>query len=185
MSSEKPIDLRMTVYASLFAALISAGAYIAVPVGPVPVVLQNMFVLMAGILLGWRWGAASILIYLLVGAVGVPVFSAGRGGLAHFMGPTGGYLFSYIPAVVTVGLMSKALVSKEARLVRRVVSNIPGLIIGSAVVYVVGVSWLKSVTGMTWEKSFAVGMLPFLVGDALKIAAAAYLSELLRPRLDR
>ncbi|NQU65132.1 MAG: biotin transporter BioY, partial [SAR324 cluster bacterium] len=73
-------QLRPTVYASLFAALISAGAFMAIPIGPVPIVLQNMFVLLAGVILGWKWGVASVLIYLLAGAVGFPVFSGGRGG---------------------------------------------------------------------------------------------------------
>lgn len=185
MSREKPVDLRMTVYASLFAALISAGAFIAIPVGPVPIVLQNMFVLMAGALLGWRWGVASILIYLLAGAIGFPVFSGGRGGLAHLFGPTGGYLMSYIPAVIAVGGVGALLVPSEGSLLRRVAANIPGMFLGSAIVYAIGVSWLKSVTGLAWEKAFAVGMLPFLAGDVLKIAAAAYITELIRPRLKR
>ncbi len=183
MSTDKPAELRMTIYASLFAALISAGAFIAIPVGPVPIVLQNMFVLMAGLLLGWKWGCASILIYLLAGAVGFPVFSAGRGGIAHLFGPTGGYLVSYIPAVIAVGVISRALVPEDAKLIRRVAGNIPGLLLGSAIVYTVGVSWLKTITGMTWGKAIAVGMLPFLIGDVLKIAAAAYIAELIRPRM--
>ncbi|MFH2130143.1 MAG: biotin transporter BioY, partial [bacterium] len=103
MTTDRSTQLRLTVYAALFAALISAGAFMAIPIGPVPIVLQNMFVLLAGVLLGWKWGAASVLIYLLAGAVGFPVFSAGRGGVAHLLGPTGGYLLSYIPAVIVAG----------------------------------------------------------------------------------
>lgn len=185
MSTQQPLQLRMTVYASLFAALISAGAFIAIPVGPVPIVLQNMFVQMAGILLGWKWGSASILIYLLAGAVGFPVFSAGRGGFAHFLGPTGGYLLSYIPAVLIVGILSGLFVPVNAKLMRRIVGNLPGLILGTAIVYAVGVSWLKTITGMSWGKAVVVGMLPFLIGDVLKIAGAAYLAEMIRPRMNR
>ncbi|RLC01276.1 MAG: biotin transporter BioY, partial [Deltaproteobacteria bacterium] len=85
-------QLRMTVYASLFAALIAAGAYISVPIGPVPIVLQNLFVFLAGLLLGSKWGLACVGVYLLAGACGLPVFAGGTGGIARFAGPTGGYL---------------------------------------------------------------------------------------------
>lgn len=175
MRTESPVNIRMTVYSSLFAALISAGAYIAIPIGPVPIVLQNMFVLMAGALLGWKWGLASVLVYLFAGVIGFPVFSAGRSGLAHLLGPTGGYLISYIPAVIAVGVISPRFSGK------RVFGNIIGMLLGTVIVYVVGVSWLKSISGLTWERSIALGMLPFLIGDALKIAAAAYISEMIRP----
>ena len=75
-----PSQLRMMVYASLLAALIAVGAYLAIPIGPVPIVLQNLFVLLAGLLLGSRWGAASVAVYLLAGACGLPVFA---GAVAH------------------------------------------------------------------------------------------------------
>ena len=83
-------QLRRTVQASLFAALIAAGAFLAVPIGPVPIVLQNMFVLLAGLLLGPRWGLAGVGIYLLAGAIGLPVFAGGTGGIGRMLGPTGG-----------------------------------------------------------------------------------------------
>jgi biotin transport system substrate-specific component len=92
-------SLRMTVYASLMAALIAAGAYMALPIGPVPIVLQNLFVFLSGLLLGPRWGVASIGVYLMAGALGLPVFAGGVGGIGRFAGPTGGYLLGYLPAV--------------------------------------------------------------------------------------
>lgn len=156
----------------------------AIPIGPVPIVLQNMFVLLAGVLLGWKWGAASVLIYLLAGAVGFPVFSAGRGGVAHLLGPTGGYLLSYIPAVIVAGAISAGFrVSADGSYRNKVVGYILGMILASAIVYGIGVSWLKLMTGLTWGKAFAVGMLPFLIGDALKIASAVYIARLLQPRM--
>ncbi len=99
--------LRMTVYASLLAALMAVGAYIAVPIGPVPIVLQNLFILLAGLLLGSKWGLASVAVYLLAGALGLPVFSGGTGGIARFAGPTGGYLLAYLPAVYLIGFISE------------------------------------------------------------------------------
>ena len=86
----------MTIYAALFAALTAVGAYMALPIGPVPVVMQNLFVFLAGLILGGRWGLASVGIYLLAGAVGMPVFAGGTGGVGRFFGPTGGYLIGWI-----------------------------------------------------------------------------------------
>ena len=89
----------MTVFASLLAALMAAGAYLSIPIGPVPIVLQNMFVLLAGLLLGSRWGLAGVAAYFLTGLCGLPVFAGGLGGIGRIVGPTGGYLIGYLPAV--------------------------------------------------------------------------------------
>ena len=100
-------QLRMLVFASLLAALMTAGAFISIPVGPVPIVLQNMFVFLAGLLLGSRWGLASVGVYLLAGACGLPVFAGGMGGIGRIVGPTGGYLIGYLPAVFIIGYLSQ------------------------------------------------------------------------------
>ena len=100
-------QLRMMVYASLFAALTAVGAFLAIPIGPVPIVLQNMFVYLAGLLLGGRWGLASVGVYLLAGACGLPVFAGGLGGISRLIGPTGGYLIGYLPAVFLNGKNSQ------------------------------------------------------------------------------
>ncbi len=167
-------SLRMTVYASLMAALTAAGAYLAIPIGPVPIVLQNLFVFLSGLLLGPGWGAASVGIYLLAGALGLPVFAGGVGGIGHFAGPTGGYLFGYLPAVCVIGFISN--VSKK-----NVVKDLLAMICGSFVIYACGLLWLNILTGMTMGKTLAVGMFPFLPGDALKIAAALPIAKAVRP----
>ncbi|WP_373501420.1 biotin transporter BioY [Desulfococcus sp.] len=166
--------LHQTVYASLFAALIAAGAFLAIPIGPVPIVLQNLFVLLTGLLLGPRWGLASVGIYLLAGAIGLPVFAGGTGGIGRILGPTGGYLVAYLPAVWVVGIVS-------ARTKGRVMGDIAAMALGALIVYGMGVPHLKAVTGMPWSKAVAAGMLPFLIGDALKIAAAVPIARTLRP----
>jgi len=165
---------RMTVYASLFAALTAAGAFIAVPVGPVPIVLQNFFVFLSGLLLGGRWGAISVAVYLVAGALGLPVFAGGTGGVGRFVGPTGGYLVGYLPAVCVIGWIS-------GRARHPSVFDVLGLVCGTMVLYGFGVVWLKLLSGMTWPKTLAVGMVPFLPGDALKIAAAVPIAKALRP----
>lgn len=167
-------QLRMTVYASLFAALIAAGAFIAIPIGPVPIVLQNMFVLLAGIILGPRWGVASIGVYLLIGALGFPVFAGGTGGIGRLFGPTGGYLLAYLPCVFVTGVISE-------KLGKKLVYDIIAMVMGSLIVYAGGVPWLKAVTGMAWSKTIAVGMYPFIIGDILKIAAGAFAAKIIRP----
>ena len=170
-------QLRMTVYASLFAALTAVGAYLSIPIGPVPINLQTLFVLLAGLLLGSRWGAACIGVYLLAGAVGFPVFAGGTGGIGKIIGPTGGYLIGFIFAVYIIGLISE--------IKRSAVLDIAALVSGTVIIYVFGVSWLKVITGMDLAKSMAVGLYPFLIGDVLKIAAAFILAKAIRPIFDK
>jgi len=167
-------DLKMTVYSSLFVALIAVGAFIAIPIGPVPIVLQNLFVLLAGLILGPLWGLACVAVYLIIGLAGLPVFAGGTSGLGKLFGPTGGYLLGYLPCVFITASVSKALGKKTA-------FDILAMVLGSLIVYAAGVPWLKAVTGMSLEKAVMAGMVPFLVGDALKIMAAAFLAKTLRP----
>ncbi|MCP4349020.1 MAG: biotin transporter BioY [Desulfobacterales bacterium] len=171
--------LRMTVYASLLAALMAVGAYIAIPIGPVPIVLQNLFILLAGLLLGSKWGLASVGVYLLAGALGLPVFAGGTGGIARFAGPTGGYLLAFLPAVYLIGFISERIVR------HRIIFEIIGMICGSLIIYAIGVTWLKVVTGMTFSKAVTIGMLPFLIGDAIKIAAAVPIAMAVRPLINK
>ncbi|MFO7839190.1 MAG: biotin transporter BioY [Desulfosalsimonadaceae bacterium] len=167
-------QLRMTVYVALFAALIAAGAYIAIPIGPVPVVLQNFFIMLAALLLGRRWGAACVGIYLLAGAIGLPVFASGTGGIGRIMGPTGGYLLSYLPAAWIIGLLSE-------RGGGRMLPDLLALLCGALVVYAGGTAWLKMLSGLSWPKAISAGMFVFLPGDAVKIAAALPVARTLRP----
>ena len=168
--------MRMTAYASLLAALTAVGAYIAIPAGPVPIVLQNLFVYLMGLLLGLRWGLAGIGAYLLAGAVGLPVFSAGRGGLGHLIGPTGGYLVGFVPAVAIIGFITEKTKGK-------LTFGVVALILAAAIIYICGVSWLSVVTNMTITKALMVGMVPFLPGDLVKIIAALFIARSLRPVL--
>ena len=171
-------SLHMTVYAALFAALITAGAFLAIPIGPVPIVLQNFFVLLTGLLLGGRWGLFSVAIYLLAGACGLPVFAGAAGGLGRLFGPTGGYLWGYLPAVFVTGTLSR-------RLGQRTGGDIAALLCGTLLVYAFGVPWLKLVAGLDWPRALALGMLPFVPGDGLKIAAAVVVARVLRPVIQR
>jgi biotin transport system substrate-specific component len=180
------MDLRRMVFASLMTALMIVGAYIAIPIpiSPVPIVLQNLFILLAGLILGPWWGLASVAVYILLGVVGLPVFAGGTGGLAHLIGPTGGYLIGYMPAVVVVGLIGSPRVIGPPR-VTSIVLDFLALIVGSIVVYLCGVSWLIYGIGMPLSRALVVGVIPFLVGDALKIAIATGVARFARPMVRR
>ncbi len=179
-------QLRYMVYTSLMAALIAAGGFIAIPLGPVPITLQTMFIMLAGLLLGMKWGTACVAIYLLAGGLGLPVFSAGRGGFAHFAGPTGGYLVGFLVAVFMVGVITDiADRSEQIEPGRRIVLDFIAVLIGSAMIYAVGIPWLKIMTSMPWEKAVAVGALPFLIGDMVKIVAAVTIAKAIRPSFNR
>ena len=174
-----PIEkLRWIVLASLMAALTAVGAYIHVPIGPVPIVLSTLFVLLSGLLLGSHWGIVSMGVYLLVGVIGMPVFYGGKGGFAHFLGPTGGYLLGYLLAAWITGMISE-------RSRGLLILDIFAVLIGSLVIYGVGVPWLKIVTKMSWTKTLMVGIVPFLIGDAIKGSVAVILARSVRPILKR
>ncbi len=168
------LQLRMTLYASLLAALTAAGAYLSIPIGPVPIILQNMFVLLSGLLLGSRWGLASVGVYILAGVFGLPVFAGGLGGISRIVGPTGGYILGYLPGVFITGLIAE-------KTGQRMIYDVIAMICGTIIIYSCGLIWLKVLTGMTLTKTLTVGMYPFLIGDALKIAAAAAIAKSLRP----
>ena len=175
MSVEK---LRWTVLASLMAGLTAVGAYISIPIGPVPIVLSGLFVLLSGLLLGSRWGLISMGLYLFIGAIGIPVFAGGKGGVAHFFGPTGGYLFGYCLCAWITGLISEQ--SRESP-----VLQIIAVLLGSLAIYAVGIPWLKWTMNLQWSRAFLVGMVPFLIGDGVKAAAAILLARSTRPVLTR
>ncbi len=175
MSIEK---LRWIVLASLMAALTAVGAYIYVPIGPVPIVLSTLFVILSGLLLGSRWGPTSMALYLLVGAIGIPVFAGGKGGFAHFLGPTGGYLIGYVLASWITGF-----ISERSRGLTTL--DILAVVVGSLAIYGLGVPWLKMVTQMSWQKTLIAGVLPFLIGDAVKAFVVLILARAIRPVLKR
>lgn len=167
-------NLQKMVLAALMAALTAAGAYMAIPIGPVPIVLQSLFVILSGLVLGSRWAAASMAIYLLAGIIGLPVFAGGSGGLTKLLGPTGGYLVGFLLAAYLIGLVAE-------RSGGRLWINLLGLVGGSLLIYLCGVAWLKTILDISFNKALAMGMWPFLPGDALKIAAALALERSLRP----
>lgn len=148
-----------------FSLVIALCGQVAFPLSftPVPVTLQTLAVLMAGCLLGSGRGALAVLAYLGEGFAGLPVFSAGRAGISHLLGPTGGYLLGFVAAAFIVGMFAERGAGRSWQ------GTLVMLMVGNIVLYIPGVVWLGAYTGM--DRAVSLGFVPFVVGDVLKIAA--------------
>jgi len=172
-------DTRQMILCAVFAAMTGAGALIAfpLPISPVPVTLQNFFVLLSGALLGAYSGAVSQLIYLAMGIMGLPVFAKGSAGPGVLMGPTGGYLAGFVPASFFVGLLLEKTRSRS-------LSVISGtMVFGLAVIYIFGTLWLMFVTRLGPVPAVSAGVLPFLVPDLAKAFLAALVVRKMKGRI--
>lgn len=169
-------ELRMMVFASLFAALTAAGAYIQIPVpfSPVPVTLQVFFVLLAGSMLKSKWGGLSMIVYTLLGIAGLPVFAGGTSGMGVLLGPTGGYIIGFILAAYIIGKLSEKVesVDKPSFFV-----NALNMITGVLVIYACGFIQLMLVAEVGPGTAFTLGVIPFLPGEIIKTAVAAYVAS--------
>ncbi len=159
-------DVLLVLGGSLFVAAM-AQVRIPLPFTPVPLTGQTLAVLVVGAALGARKGAASLVLYLLLGMVGLPFFAGGSHGFAVLAGPTGGYLIGFIAAAYLIGLLS------ARGLDRRIPTALVAFLAGEVVIYLFGVAWLSFFLGL--KGALIAGLLPFLVGDALKLVAAALL----------
>lgn len=163
------------VLAFVLATSIGAQVAVPLPLTPVPMTLQPVFVILAGAVLGPWAGAAAMATYLALGISGVPVFSAGHAGIVWLMGPTGGYLIACPAAAATVGLVAGVGRAGTARLA-------VALVAGLAVLYVGGVSQLLLLTGGGLREVVALGVVPFLGGDLIKVLIALVLTKGIRIR---
>ncbi len=170
-------NLRMTVYCALFTALIIIGGYISIPipVGPVPIVLADFFVMITGLFLGLKYGLISTALYLALGALGMPVFAGGSAGLAVLVGPTGGFLFGYLLVVASIGFIT-------GKRKPSIVTNLIALVVGNILLYAIGVPWLKFQMNISWAAALAAGLIPFIIGIVIKITVASALGRVLLPR---
>jgi len=177
-------NLRSTVAAAGFTALIAIGAYISIPIGPVPIVLQNFFVLLSALLLGSKIALSSVFVYLFLGALGLPVFAGGTGGIGHFFGPTGGYLIAYLPAVVITGIIARRPKRKAVSTLNPAFLQFTALIVGTLCIYLIGVPWLKYAAQISWKAAIGAGAAPFILGDLLKIVVAFIIGRSFSSRVD-
>lgn len=174
------ITTQKMILAALFTALTAAGAFIRIPVGPLPITLQFLFIALSGILLGPYYGALSQLIYVLLGLAGIPVFTAG-GGLSYVLTPGFGYLIGFILAPVIIGKISWGV---QRPTFKRIFFS---CMIGIAVIYAIGVPYMYMIikyvihADISFSKAIVIGFLVFLPGDTAKGIIAAYLGKRLIP----
>ena len=154
------------VLAFLGSVLVAICAQITVPMVPVPMTLQTFAVLSVAMALGSRYGALAVLFYLGQGALGLPVFAAGKGGIAVLMGASAGYLYGFVLAAFVVGYLA------EKGWSRSFVTASIAMLLGNVVLYIPGLLWLGMVFG--WDKPIlAWGLTPFIMGDLVKLAVAS------------
>lgn len=160
---------------ALFAALTAVGAFMSIPVLPVPFTFQVFFVLLAGALLGSLKGAMSQVVYILLGVVGLPVFAGGTSGIGVLVGPSGGYLLGFVAAAAIIGVM----VSDD----QGYWGNLIAMVIGVLAIYAFGLVQLMVVTKMGLMPALIAGVLKFVPFDLLKAAIAASLVQRVRPAI--
>ena len=170
----------MTIVA-VMAALICVAGPLTVAIGPIPLSLATFAIYLAGAVLGAKRGALATAIYLLIGLVGVPVFSGFTGGFQKLAGVTGGYLAGYLPCALLSGLPVEPS-RPEAALGWRLPAF---MVLGTAVLYLIGTAWFILQTGNGLAASLGMCVIPFLPGDAAKILAATLLSAPIRMALGR
>jgi biotin transport system substrate-specific component len=177
MKMKKTSTFQLTAWA-LFTALTAVLAQFSIPIGPVPISLATLAVYLAGGILGAAGGAASQAVYVLLGAVGVPVYAGFSGGAGVLAGPTGGYLVGYVVCAWIVGVLG-------SRFRRKTVPLVLAMILGTTALYFLGTVWFLFVTKRGLWESLTLCVFPFLPGDAAKIVVSALLAPQLGKVFDR
>ena len=176
---------REMILTAIFAALTAVGGFLKVPAGPISFTMQVFFTCMAGLLLGPYWGSLSQLIYVLLGLVGLPIFTQG-GGLMYVVKPSFGFLIGLIPMAFIVGLLTRRVsmqLSRPKQFLRLLLAQTVGLV----VLYVIGLPYMYIFLKGAWtiQKTIVSGCLIFLPFDLLKMVLASLLEVRIRPVLQR
>lgn len=162
---------------ALLSAVICVVAPMAIPIGPVPITLATLAMYLAVYLLGEKWGTMSCLVYVLIGAAGVPVFAGFTGGAAKLFGPTGGYIVGYLWMVMISGLFIERFHSR--------IFHFAGMVLGTAACYALGTLWYCVSMDSGAVAALGLCVLPFVPGDLVKIGVAMLVGPMLRDRLTR
>ncbi|HEX9386858.1 MAG TPA: biotin transporter BioY, partial [Anaerolineales bacterium] len=158
-------DVILILLGAVFVAVL-AQIEIPLPFTPVSITGQTFGVLLVGAALGSKRGAASLASYLALGLFGLPFFAGGAHGLNILIGATGGYLIGFVIAAYVIGLLAERGLERSMR------TSIIPFLVGTVIIYVCGVAWLAAFLG-SFSKALAAGLLPFLIGDAIKLGAAS------------
>lgn len=162
----------------LMAAVICILGPLSIPIGLIPISFTNFAIYISLYILGMKKGTFSLIIYLLVGFAGVPVFSGFSSGPARIFGPTGGYLIGFIFMAIIAGFFIDKIFNKWYL-------SIVGMILGTAVCYIIGTAWLAYQANISISAALAAGVLPFIPGDLAKIILSASIGPKIRNRLIR
>lgn len=162
------MKIRNLTISAVFTALICIIAPFTIPIGPIPISLATFMVYLCAGVLGAKRGTLAVIVYIALGAVGLPVFSGLEGGLQKIAGVTGGYIIGYIPCAFVIGLMTDKIKGKWVYPI--------SMVIGTALCYAVGLIWFMYQTKMNLWSAILVCVLPFLVGDCIKIVCASILA---------
>jgi biotin transport system substrate-specific component len=161
------LTLKEIVYSGIFVALTIVGAQIAIPIGPVPITFQTLFVILSGLMLGARVGFFTQFAYVIMGIVGLPVFAGFTGGIVQLYGPLGGYLIAFPLAALASGFV----IEKK----KSITNYILAALLGICIIYTSG--WLRLGIYMhDFKKAFLVGVAPFILWDFLKGLLAVYVA---------
>ena len=160
----------MTITAVMTALICIAGPLV-IPAGPIPLSLATFAIYLSGSILGKKWGTIATGLYLLIGIIGVPVFSGFSGGFQKLAGVTGGYLAGYLPCAFLSGFGSERAEAENRRWIHPAM-----MAAGTAVLYAVGTAWFMVQTGNALGAALSLCVIPFLPGDAVKIIASVMLT---------
>jgi len=172
------ISTKTMALIAVMTAVTCVLAPLSVPIGPVPISLTNLAIYFGLYILGMKKETVSYMIYLLIGFVGLPVFSGFTGGAGKLLGPTGGYLIGFIPMAIVAGI----LIDKSGG---KVVPSVIGMVLGTAICYALGTAWFCIQADYEVMPALALCVIPFLPGDAAKIAIAAFFGPQIRRALNR
>ena len=170
-------NTKMMIVAAIFAGIIAVLAQISVPIGPVPNTAQPLAMGIVGTILGKKWGAISVAVYVLMGAIGLPVFAGGAGGIVHIFGPTGWDIISFPIAAFVVGLITEQF---EGNLIAGVVANWIGT---SLLILGMGFTGLRFNLDIPWSQAFAMGVMPFILTNPVQGFFAGTLGTKIKKQL--
>lgn len=171
---EKKRNTKDMVLMALFTAILCVLAPMSLPIGPVPISLATFVIYFSLYFLGWKKGTVTCILYLLIGLVGLPVFSGFSGGVGKLAGPTGGYLIGYIFLALVTGMVIEKSYGKNIRF--SPVFCFAGMFLGTAVLYVFGTAWFCISTGTSVAAALVTCVFPFIIGDLAKMFVAVILA---------
>ena len=178
------LSIRDITHIGIFTALTSIGAFISIPIGPVPITLQTFFVLLSGIILGSKKAMFSQIAYVLLGLIGLPVFAEFSGGLQTIFKPSFGFLVGCIIAAYCVGLF----IENKPKTIKNMSIAV---LMGTLIIYAIGLPYMYYILNIMLTNNFAIinilkmGMLVFIPGDALKAASAVLIGKKLQGKLNK